>query len=150
MEKLVESSPFDLPGDADTRRNRIAGLAPLLGSVAGTAGGVAAGLARNSLSVRRFGPTAGISLAVGMLVGNAPMTLLGITDPRDWSAADWAADVVPHLAYATVQRTATLDHVIAALSSRTPAELDPPLRDALRIGVAQLLYLDSVPARAAQ
>ena len=102
VEKLVESSPFDLPGDADTRRNRIAGLAPLLGSLAGTAGGVAAGLARNSLSVRRFGPTAGISLAVGMLVGNAPMTLLGITDPRDWSAADWAADVVPHLAYAAV------------------------------------------------
>src|SRR3954470_2476688 len=53
------------------------------------------------------------------------------------------------LAYATVQRKVTLDHVIGELSSRPPAELDPPLRDALRIGVAQLLYLDSVPARAA-
>src|SRR3954464_13122719 len=53
------------------------------------------------------------------------------------------------LAYATVQRRATLDHVLAQLSSRPPADLDPPLRDALRIGVAQLLYLDSVPARAA-
>src|SRR3954447_3603324 len=54
-----------------------------------------------------------------------------------------------HLAYTTVQRKATLDHVIAELSSRPPEEMDAPLRDALRIGVAQLLYLDSVPARAA-
>src|SRR4051794_5464655 len=53
------------------------------------------------------------------------------------------------LAYATVQRKATLDHIVQELSSRPPEELDPPLRDALRIGVAQLLYLDSVPARAA-
>jgi hypothetical protein len=35
-----------------------------------------------------------------MLVGNGPMTLLGVTDPRTWSTTDWAADVVPHLAYA--------------------------------------------------
>jgi 16S rRNA (cytosine967-C5)-methyltransferase len=63
-------------------------------------------------------------------------------DARDRSFAQ-------RLAYATVQRKATLDHVIGELSSRGPDELDPPLRDALRIGVAQLLYLDSVPARAA-
>ena len=53
------------------------------------------------------------------------------------------------LAYATVQRRATIDHVLAALSSRPPDELDPPLRDALRLGVAQILYLDSVPPHAA-
>jgi 16S rRNA (cytosine967-C5)-methyltransferase len=63
-------------------------------------------------------------------------------DARDRSFAQ-------RLAYTTVQRKATLDHVIGELSSRSPDELDPPLRDALRIGVAQLLYLDSVPARAA-
>ncbi len=54
-----------------------------------------------------------------------------------------------HLAYTTVQRRATLDHVIAKLSSRPPEELDAPLRDALRMGVAQVLYVGSVPARAA-
>ncbi len=54
-----------------------------------------------------------------------------------------------HLAYATVQRRATLDHVLRELSSRPPEELDPPLRDALRIGLTQILYVDSVPARAA-
>jgi hypothetical protein len=37
-----------------------------------------------------------------MAVGNGPMTVLGVTDPRTWSPADWAADVAPHLAYAAV------------------------------------------------
>ncbi len=30
------------------------------------------------------------------------MAALGISDPRTWSAQDWAADVVPHLAYGLV------------------------------------------------
>ena len=53
------------------------------------------------------------------------------------------------LAYATVQRTLTLDYVLDGISSRPPAELDPPLRDALRLGLAQILLLDSVPVHAA-
>jgi 16S rRNA (cytosine967-C5)-methyltransferase len=68
-------------------------------------------------------------------------------DRADLDARDRA--FAQHLAYTTVQRKATLDHVIRELSSRPPEELDPPLRDALRIGVAQLLYVGSVPARAA-
>ena len=63
-------------------------------------------------------------------------------DPRDRAFAQ-------RIAYATVQRRDTLDHVLAALSSRPPDELDPPLRDALRVGIAQLLFLDSVPPHAA-
>lgn len=53
------------------------------------------------------------------------------------------------LAYATVQRRATLDALLGRFSARPPDELDPPLRDALRLGMTQLLFLDSVPARAA-
>src|SRR3954471_23991900 len=53
------------------------------------------------------------------------------------------------LAYATVQRRVTLDHVLAVLSSRPPDELDPPLRDALRLGLVQLLFLDGVAVHAA-
>ena len=34
--------------------------------------------------------------------------VLGVTDPRTWSAADWVSDVVPHLAYAWVVQ-ATMD-----------------------------------------
>ena len=53
------------------------------------------------------------------------------------------------LAYGTIQRRLTLDHVIGQLSDRPLAKLDPPLLDALRIGVYQLLFMDSVPDHAA-
>jgi 16S rRNA (cytosine967-C5)-methyltransferase len=53
------------------------------------------------------------------------------------------------LAYGTVQRRLTLDHVIANLSDRPLAKLDPPLLDALRLGVYQLLFMGSVPDHAA-
>jgi len=43
-----------------------------------------------------------------LVASNGPMTVLGITDPRTWSATDWVSDVVPHLAYAAVVRT-TMD-----------------------------------------
>lgn len=53
------------------------------------------------------------------------------------------------LAYGTIQRRLTLDHVIANLSDRPLAKLDPPLLDALRLGVYQLLFMDAVPDHAA-
>jgi 16S rRNA (cytosine967-C5)-methyltransferase len=53
------------------------------------------------------------------------------------------------LAYGTVQRRLTLDHVIAQLSDRPLGKLDPPLLDALRLGVYQLLFMGSVPDHAA-
>lgn len=53
------------------------------------------------------------------------------------------------LAYGAVQRRRTLDHVIARLTRRPPAQLDPPLRDALRLGLLQLLFLDGVASHAA-
>jgi 16S rRNA (cytosine967-C5)-methyltransferase len=53
------------------------------------------------------------------------------------------------LAYGTVQRRLTLDHVIGRLSDRPLRKLDPPLLDALRIGIYQLLFMDSVPDHAA-
>jgi 16S rRNA (cytosine967-C5)-methyltransferase len=53
------------------------------------------------------------------------------------------------LAYGAVQRKATLDHVIAALARRPVEALDPPVRNALRLGVLQLAFMDRVPAHAA-
>jgi hypothetical protein len=40
------------------------------------------------------------------------MVVLGITDPRTWSTADWIADLVPHLAYGlvTYAALAATDH----------------------------------------
>jgi 16S rRNA (cytosine967-C5)-methyltransferase len=53
------------------------------------------------------------------------------------------------LAYGTVQRRRTLDYVLTAVSARPLDRLDPRLHDALRLGVFQLLYMDSVPDHAA-
>jgi 16S rRNA (cytosine967-C5)-methyltransferase len=53
------------------------------------------------------------------------------------------------LAYGAVQRRRTLDHVIATLARRPVERLDPPLRDALRLGCLQLLFLDGVAPHAA-
>jgi 16S rRNA (cytosine967-C5)-methyltransferase len=51
------------------------------------------------------------------------------------------------LAFGTVQRAATLDHVIERLTGGR--HLEPAVRAALRLGVFQLAYLDRVPAHAA-
>ncbi len=53
------------------------------------------------------------------------------------------------LAYGTVQRAATLDHVIEALAGRPVGRLDPPVLTALRLGVFQLAFLDRIPPHAA-
>jgi 16S rRNA (cytosine967-C5)-methyltransferase len=53
------------------------------------------------------------------------------------------------LAYGTVQRRATLDHVASKLSTRPPARLDPPVLAAIRLGLFQLLYLGGVADHAA-
>jgi len=53
------------------------------------------------------------------------------------------------LAFGAVQRRATLDHVIQACSDHPLSALDLPLLDSLRLGVLQLLFLGSVPDRAA-
>lgn len=53
------------------------------------------------------------------------------------------------LAYGAVQRRLTLDHVIAVCSGRPVDQLDQPVRDALRLGVLQLLFLGGVAPHAA-
>jgi 16S rRNA (cytosine967-C5)-methyltransferase len=63
-------------------------------------------------------------------------------DPRERAFAQ-------QLAYGVVQRRATLDHLIASLSSRPVAQLDPRVRDALRLGLFQLLFLGGVADHAA-
>src|SRR5258708_34344613 len=53
------------------------------------------------------------------------------------------------IAYGTVQRRRTLDHVAGQLVRRGLAELEPAVLAALRIGLFQLLYLDAVGPHAA-
>jgi hypothetical protein len=110
VERLSETTGIDIPGDEDTRQNRIAGLGPLTGLLAGVGVGAALGLAR-AVGWRR-GVAAGTTAAtLGALVGtNGPMTLLGVTDPRDWPVSSWVADLVPHVAYGAVT-AAVLDRL---------------------------------------
>jgi 16S rRNA (cytosine967-C5)-methyltransferase len=53
------------------------------------------------------------------------------------------------LAYGAVQCRRMLDHVIERCAGRPVAQLDAPVRDALRLGVLQLLLLDGVAPHAA-
>jgi hypothetical protein len=108
VEKLAEKAHVSIPGQGEQRENRVQALGALTGLAAGIGIGTLVGLAR--AAGFRPGPTAGTALiTAGVLVGtNGPMTVLGITDPRTWSAPDWVSDLVPHLAYGVVVTT-TLD-----------------------------------------
>jgi 16S rRNA (cytosine967-C5)-methyltransferase len=63
-------------------------------------------------------------------------------DPRERAFAT-------RLAYGAIQRRRTLDHVIATFARRPVEQLDPAVRDALRLGCLQLLYLGGVAPHAA-
>jgi hypothetical protein len=108
VEKLAELAHVRIPGEGETRENRVQGLGPLTGLAAGVGVGVLVGLVR--ATGFRTRPLVGTALTTaGVLVAaNGPMTVLGITDPRTWSATDWLSDVVPHLVYAAVVKT-TMD-----------------------------------------
>lgn len=54
-----------------------------------------------------------------------------------------------HLAYGTVQRRATLDHLIEGLAGRPTAELQGPVLAALRLGLYQLHFADGIADHAA-
>jgi hypothetical protein len=108
VEQLADKAHVQIPGDQEKRSNRIQGLGPLTGLAGGVLVGVAAGLARATGFRPR--PVAGILLTTlgAMIPGNGPMAVLGITDPRNWSATEWLSDVIPLLAYGAVAAT-TLD-----------------------------------------
>lgn len=100
--KLAQELGIDIPGDEDQRANRLAGLGPLIGIVAGVGVGASVALAR-ALGFQPPLPLAGI-LAGGlaMVAADAPMAVLGVSDPRTWAPADWVSDAVPHLVYGVV------------------------------------------------
>lgn len=102
VEALSRAAHVPIPGEGDTRDNRVAGLGPLTGLVTGVGTGVLLGLAR--AAGWRPGLSAGTAAAtvVALLAGNGPMTALGVTDPRTWPLSSWVTDAVPHLAYGLV------------------------------------------------
>ena len=53
------------------------------------------------------------------------------------------------LVYDVIERRITLDYIIDRLSDRAPDQIDPQVRNILRLGLYQLRYLDRIPAHAA-
>jgi hypothetical protein len=97
-ERLASQAGVDL-GTGEAADARKQGLGAVLGFLTGlTAGGfvsVASPLVRR-LPIGVAGPAIGLGVMAATDGANAA---LGTSDPRTWSAADWASDVVPHLAY---------------------------------------------------
>jgi 16S rRNA (cytosine967-C5)-methyltransferase len=52
------------------------------------------------------------------------------------------------LAYGAIQRVRTLDYAVETIGGRAMAELDVPVRAALRLGAYELGFMDGVPPRA--
>lgn len=99
VELLADRAGLEIPGEGQTRKNRIDGLGALSGIGAGLSVGVLASALRPIL---RHMPRPIASLLVGgvaMAATDAPLSRLGLTDLKSWTTADWLSDAVPHLAY---------------------------------------------------
>ncbi len=101
-EALSSATGVPIPGDSRSEEHRASAVGALLGIASGVGIGAGYGVLRAAgLSLPR--PAAMVTLALAALVAsNGPMTALGVTDPRQWSAVDWTSDVVPHLVYGGV------------------------------------------------
>lgn len=103
VEKMADLAGTSVPGEDDSERQaRTTGLGSLMGMAAGVGSGALVGAMRASGHPRSFAATALLTWFLVLLAGNAPMTGLGVTDPRQWAPADWVADLIPHAAYAVV------------------------------------------------
>lgn len=118
LEALARRVGARVPGEGETRANRLTGLGALAGIATGMGVGAVLGLAR------RYGWRPPLLLgavlagAAAMAASDVPVAGLGVSDPRTWSATAWVSDVVPHLTYG-VATTAVLDAAYAPPSVTT-------------------------------
>ncbi|GLZ09027.1 hypothetical protein Acsp03_64930 [Actinomadura sp. NBRC 104412] len=97
VERLAGAGGIGL-GTGEQAENRKSGLGALLGYGTGVGAGAVYGLLARGRHVPW--PACALALtALAMVGSNAPLTLLGLTDPRRWTATEWISDVLPHLAY---------------------------------------------------
>ena len=75
------------------------------------------------------------------------LALDGVLQSSDFSARDKA--FISRLFYGVIERKATLDYIISLYSSKPMQKLDTVILETLRMGIYQLLYMDSVPDNAA-
>jgi hypothetical protein len=103
VRKLEDKAGIEALADqgrsSEQEANRRQAFGALFGFVTGLGVGALYGLIRPIL---RSVPATVAGLSVGlaaMAASDVPVTLLGVTDPKEWGLADWVADLVPHLAY---------------------------------------------------
>ncbi len=80
--------------------------------------------------------------AYSNLALDAALRQAGVLEPRE-------AALATELTYGTLRWQLQLDRALSAHSDRALAELDEPVRAALRLGAFELLHHEKVPARAA-
>lgn len=103
VEKTEDLTGWSLSSDDEAEQNRRSGLGALLGIATGLGTGAVYALVRPRLGLAAPFALRALVAGVGANVGSvAPMTALGVDDPRQWPASSWASDVVPHLAYGVV------------------------------------------------
>ncbi len=100
MEQLASRTGATIPGDDETRANRVDALGALTGVGAGLGVGMLLGAARAAGWAPGWAGTFAAATAAVLVAGNGPMAAMGVADPRTWDANAWATDVVPHVAYA--------------------------------------------------
>ncbi|MFD6970512.1 hypothetical protein [Streptomyces sp. NPDC059979] len=91
-----------IPGDEEIRENRISGLGPLTGYTVGMGMGAALALAQAAGWLPANASRYAVASLFALTATNAPIVLLGISDPRTWETADWISDIVPHVLFAVV------------------------------------------------
>ncbi|HYH30389.1 MAG TPA: hypothetical protein VD903_08390 [Pseudonocardia sp.] len=97
--RLADAAGVVVPGRRRERARRLSALGVLAGTATGVGIGGLAGLLR-AVGVRMPTAVGGPLLGLGaMAASDGPLAVLRISDPRRWSAVDWAADAVPHLVY---------------------------------------------------
>lgn len=110
VEALSETTHVPVPGEGDTRDNRVSGLGPMTGLLAGVGTGALLGALRVAGMARGVRASTGVATLVALVGTNGPMTVLGVTDPRTWPLSSWVSDLVPHVAYGAVT-AAVLDRL---------------------------------------
>jgi hypothetical protein len=85
--------------DGEAAESRRKGVGALMGFATGISVGGAYGVFSPMLARMPRGSKALLVSAAAMAAGDVPSVLSGLTDPKEWSAQDWLADIVPHMAY---------------------------------------------------
>jgi hypothetical protein len=123
VDALAGVAGTEVPGRGRTRDSRRTALGELAGIVNGLGIGVLASATRTA--GLRLSPPVGalVTGAAAMAATDVPAAALSVTDPRRWSARDWAGDAASHLAYGAAAQA-----VLSAVP--TPGERARPLHPA--------------------